>query len=45
MEGDFLGLGFFSGLWRKKNYYLEFSNYISISLAAKEWKTCLDSSL
>lgn len=44
MGGRFLGLWVFSVLW-KKTFNLEFSEYISISLAAEEWKICLDSSL
>lgn len=46
MTRDFLQLWFFSVLWKKAlTFNLEFSAYISISLAAKEWKTCSNLSL
>lgn len=42
----FYSFGFFSVLWKKPiTFNVEFSAYISVSLAAEEWKTCLDLSL
>lgn len=43
MAGDFLELwGFSSAV--EKPFNLKFSEYVSVSLPAKDWKTCLDSS-